>query len=304
MFPVVTTCPLHGTAEALSTWMEVQLCYLQDVIQPQLKTWTSRTKKISRDKLAYLWQHRRTKAINIILNNSVYPDAHPCPDNVQEVQSFYFNKCQACSPTSIDDDLLPPPWANSLNLPEPNHPPVCSLFTEVELGKVLNSLPRHKSSGSDGVTYETLKSINWKDPFLPTFNTCLINRRVPKSWKGALIHRIPKKDNVPSDPCTWRDISFLPTIYKVFMKCILCRILPWLVDEYILSTKQKAYIDRQRMHEHVFCLKAAIDDFKHESTKFFSVFLDFRDAFGTLPHSILAFCKSLWIKASAKCNVM
>lgn len=41
------------------------------------------------------------------------------------------------------------------------------------------------------------------------------------------------------------------------------------------------------MNEHVFCLKTAIDDFKHESAKLYSVFLDFRDAFGTLPHNIM-----------------
>ncbi len=64
---------------------------------------------------------------------------------------------------------------------------------------------------------------------------------------------------------TWRDISLLPSVYKVFMKCLLSRILPWLVDAGILSNKQKAYIERQGMNEHVFCLKPSIDDFKQES---------------------------------------
>ena len=119
------------------------------------------------------------------------------------------------------------------------------------------------------------------------FNTCLLNGKVPCSWKGALIHRIPKKDNVPNDPSTWRDISLLPTVYKVFMKCLLSRILPWLVDSGTLSSKQKAYIERQGMNEHVFSLKTAIDDFKHDSAKLYVVFLDFRDAFGTLPHEVM-----------------
>jgi hypothetical protein len=41
------------------------------------------------------------------------------------------------------------------------------------------------------------------------------------------------------------------------------------------------------MNEHVFCLKTAIDDFKHESSRFYAVFLDFRDAFGSLPHCVM-----------------
>ena len=71
------------------------------------------------------------------------------------------------------------------------------------------------------------------------------------------------------------------------MKCILARILPWFVDENILSPKQKAYINRQGMNEHVFCLKTGIDDFKHGSSEYFAVFLDFRDAFGTLAHNVM-----------------
>ena len=115
------------------------------------------------------------------------------------------------------------------------------------------------------------------------FNVCLLNGKVPESWKGALIHRIPKKDNIPDDPSTWRDISLLPTIYKVFTKCLLARILPWLEENEWLSSSQN--IIRQGMNEHVFCLKTGIDDFKHDSSKFYAVFLDFRDAFA-LYHTV------------------
>ena len=77
-------------------------------------------------------------------------------------------------------------------------------------------------------------------------------------------------------------------LYNHFMKCLLARILPWLVDTGILSHTQKAYIDRKGMKEHLFCLKTAIDYFKREmSSKLYTVFLDFKDAFGTLPHKVV-----------------
>ncbi len=163
-------------------------------------------------------------------------------------------------------------------------PPLTSAFTIEVIEKVLVNLPNKKASGSDGVTYENLKATRQTSCYIlkSIFNTCLINGKVPSSWKGA-----PKKDNVPEDPSTWRDISLLPSVYKVFMKCLLSRILPWLVDAGILSNKQKAYIERQGMNEHFFCLKTAIDDFKHESDKLYIVFLDFRDAFGALPHRVM-----------------
>ena len=46
-------------------------------------------------------------------------------------------------------------------------------------------------------------------------------------------------------------------------------------------------VNRQGMNEHVFCLKTGIDYFKHESCRLYSVFLDFRDAFGTLTHNVM-----------------
>lgn len=41
------------------------------------------------------------------------------------------------------------------------------------------------------------------------------------------------------------------------------------------------------MDEHVFCLKARIDDVKHQSCKPFTVFLSFRGAFGTLARNVI-----------------
>ena len=182
--PRVKPYPSDITAAALTPWIEAQLRFIRDVIQPQLRPWTPRTKKVGRDKLADLWQHRRKKAIEIILNNSEYPETLPCPNNVHEVQSYYFDKCQGS--TLIDDAPLPPPWDALLQSPEPEFLPVSSPFTEDELRNVLDSLPHNKSTGSDGVMYETLKCTHLKETLLPIFNTCLINRRVPESWKDMI----------------------------------------------------------------------------------------------------------------------
>ena len=41
------------------------------------------------------------------------------------------------------------------------------------------------------------------------------------------------------------------------------------------------------LNEYLFCLKTGVDDFKHESCKLYTVFLDFRDAFGTLSQKMM-----------------
>ena len=61
------------------------------------------------------------------------------------------------------------------------------------------------------------------------FNVVKRLRKAPLTWKHALIRRNPKKDYTPEDLATLRDISLLPTIYKIFAKCLCNRILPRVV---------------------------------------------------------------------------
>ena len=91
--------------------------------------------------------------------------------------------------------VTPPPWANSIELVAPDYYPSTANFTFDEVDKVVSQLPNNRASGYDGVTYETIKATKpWSTQTLTNiFNICLINGKVPNSWKGALIHRIPKK---------------------------------------------------------------------------------------------------------------
>ena len=83
-----------------------------------------------------------------------------------------------------------------------------------------------------------------------------------------------------------RDISLLPTVYKIFAKCLVNRLLPIIVETAV-HFWQRAYIKERDHQELIFCLKTAIDDFKHRSSKFYTLFVDFRDAFGSLDQNDL-----------------
>ena len=78
----------------------------------------------------------------------------------------------------------------------------------------------------------------------------------------------------------------LPTVYKIFAKCLTKPILPTVVDTAI-NFWQRAYIKNRDGQELIFCLKTAIDDFKHISSKFYALFIDLRDAFGSLDQRYL-----------------
>ena len=68
------------------------------------------------------------------------------------------------------------------------------------------------------------------------------------------------------------------------MKAIVNRILPR-VRENILGYWQRAYLEKRDPQDLIFCLKTAIDNFRHQSSKFYALFINFHDAFGSLKQS-------------------
>ena len=50
---------------------------------------------------------------------------------------------------------------------------------------------------------------------------------------------------------------------------------------------QRAYLNKRYRQELIFSLKTTFDDFRHKSTKFRSVFIDFADGFCSINHQFL-----------------
>ena len=189
-FPLCDDYPVDITPDSIITWIEAQLCFIRERVQPALRATGTQTQrqqnKVSRNKLAYLWQHRKSKAIDVIMNNSCFPKPPPAVSNTATVHDYYKAKYQDVPNTM---PLATPPWHNVIENIKPGYLPDISRFTAEEVDTVLISLPNNKASGSDGVTYETLRATRPMSTQNLTyiFNTCLINERVPDSWKGALI---------------------------------------------------------------------------------------------------------------------
>lgn len=196
-FPLCDDYPVEVTPDSITSWIEKQLRFIREYIHPALRVTGAKTRrqqnKVSGNKLIYLWQHRKAKAIDIIISNSCFPEPQPAISNTVTVCDYYKATCQNTPRT--DTPLATPPWHSSVEKIEPGYYPHTGLFTMKDVDAVLASLPNNKASGSDGVIYETLKATRPMSTQTITHisNACLINESVPNSWKGALIHRIPKK---------------------------------------------------------------------------------------------------------------
>ena len=145
------------------------------------------------------------------------------------------------------------------------------LFTYADVQKLLSSCSNGKSPGIiDDIRYEDIKN-NWeenREDIVRLFNIILTNKKFLISWKHAIIQRIPKKNFNKNDLSTLRDISLLPTSYKVFSRCFCNRLIEFISNE--ISFWQRAYLEKHVRQELIFSLITKIDDLKHLSTKMYN----------------------------------
>ena len=79
--------------------------------------------------------------------------------------------------------------------------------------------------------------------------------------------------------------SLLPTLYKVFSRCLCNRSIEFISTE--ISFWQKAYLEKRDRQELIFDLITEIDDLRHLSTKMYVTFIDFADTFGSVSHEFI-----------------
>ena len=243
---------------------------------------------VPKEKLCELWVKNKKKAIEIIKNSGVLPSKIQPVINKEKTEEYFSGKYENIQSTV---------HANILENCEDVNSSEVELFRTEEIKEVLDTCPNDSACGKDGVYYKDLKA-KWHkiaDEVRDVFNITLINKRVVRGWKHGLIKRAPKKNYSELDFSSFRDISLLSCVYKLFMKCLLKRITPRLTEN-VIGFWQRAYLKKRDRQELIFCVKTAIEDFKHMSSKFYGLFINFRDAFGSLDQSHM-------IKNLAACGI-
>ena len=130
-----------------------------------------------------------------------------------------FLSTQQWGPTTVTDDERQLLRESPALATPPSQPP--EPFTKQELTDVIKDLKRNKAPRPDGLPAETLKLLDSldhvvEDELLKTLNDCFVTRKVPAAWKQANIVSIFKGKGDDSDPASYRPISLLNVIYKIY----------------------------------------------------------------------------------------
>ena len=105
-------------------------------------------------------------------------------------------------------------------------------FIFLEVTELIHRLYLGKASGHDQITNKAIKELSVTEIALISsiFNAILRVEYHPKTWKTSQITLIPKPGKPIHETSSYRPISLLPTLSKLFEKLVTNRFLPLLED--------------------------------------------------------------------------
>lgn len=117
-------------------------------------------------------------------------------------------------------------------------------------------------------------------------DVCQANRRIPSNWKDSNTVLIYKKGD-PNSPCNWRPICLQQAIYKIYAAVLAKRLATWCIKHNTISPLQKGFLPFEGCFEHSFVMQSLITDSKRRNKDLRIVWLDLKNAFGSVPHDKL-----------------
>lgn len=96
-------------------------------------------------------------------------------------------------------------------------------LTMADLNAAIAQLKVKSAPGGDGVSNRLLRLLpeGAKAHLLAIFNNIIATRVFPESWKHAVVTMLPKPGKPANNPSSYRPISLLSCVAKLFERCIL-----------------------------------------------------------------------------------
>ena len=159
-------------------------------------------------------------------------------------------------------------------------------FANAEVRAICLRLNIRKANGPDLVSNSVMRNLPWSAVELLSnvFNACVTRSYFPEPWKIAKILPIHKKDKPKSDPSSYRPISLLSNIGKVFERLVLDRLNKFEDDNNIFTPNQFGFRKGHSTVQQILRIaeKSCLNFNKNRSTGM--VLLDLEKAFDSVWH--------------------
>lgn len=169
--------------------------------------------------------------------------------------------------------------------------PMRAVTPDEVLELIKYKIKRKKAPGKDQITGEILKQLPGVAiaKLATIFSAAMSLTHVPAGWKEAEVIVIPKAGKPPHEVSSYRPISLLPVIGKLFERVYLKRLLPLVEERGIIPDHQFGFRSRHSTIEQVNRVVNVIEDALEGRKVCSCVFLDVSQAFDRVFHESLLF---------------
>lgn len=173
----------------------------------------------------------------------------------------------------------------ALDVPFQMDPPIRPVKIS-EIKSIIKGLKPKKAPGYDLITGKILKELPQEGlKFITTiFNAILRLHYFPSQWKVAQIILIHKAGKDPTNVASYRPISLLPVLSKVFEKILLNRIQPSLEEKKLIPNHQFGFRARHSTIEQVHRVGNKIREALEKKWYCSAAFIDISQAFDKVWH--------------------
>ena len=143
-----------------------------------------------------------------------------------------------------------------------SHSSFCSPFSPAEFLAAASNLSSSTATGPDKVAYPMLNHLprSGMDFLLHIFNLSWSSHSFPSIWKTSSIIPIHKMGKPLDSPASFRPISLISCVSKLFERIILSRLLFFLESNSILSPRQAGFRPGQSTLDQILYLSQSISD--------------------------------------------
>ncbi len=159
-----------------------------------------------------------------------------------------------------------------------------------EVRKIVDKAKSRKAAGIDNIPNEVLKNQPVIKCLHALFQMCFDHGLIPTAWTQAIICPIPKsKSNDPRLPLSYRGLSILSCIYKIYSSILNARILKYWEDNGILNDEQNGFRSKRSCLDHIHSIFSIVRNRLNSGNSVFTCMVDFRKAFDLVPRELLLF---------------
>ena len=159
----------------------------------------------------------------------------------------------------------------------------------VEVTTAVKRLKNGKPCGEDNIINEKIRAFseNHLDMLAQIFNVVLLSGHIPNDWLIGIIKPIYKNKGDINNPDSYRGITLLSCLGKLFTSIINKRLTAFINSKQIMSEAQAGFRKGYSTTDQIFTLKCIVELFLCQGRRLFCTFVDYSKAFDSINRAML-----------------